>query len=129
MYAYRRVADILFALFFSAAAAGCAHHAEPFQPPDGRILYKHKNVVVTGGPGWSPDEPLVVHGDDHFTAIEAEYAYLNSLDCGGGGRWKRTGQVLLSVDGGMIDDLEVKCSSDGEIRHLYFDITSAYGKW
>lgn len=61
-------------------------------------------------------------------SVGQEYAHIAATPCGCGGRWRVTGQALLSRQGGFYDRLEVVCTQCGETRVFLFDICAFFGK-
>jgi len=60
--------------------------------------------------------------------VEAEYSFLETLRCGGDGRWKLKSQGLVHEKGRAYDKLDVVCTVGGETKVFSFDITSFFGK-
>jgi hypothetical protein len=83
-------------------------------------------IAVHGGT--SMDDAIVVHADSDAIGDASEYFYLALHPCGGAGQWKMDTQALLNHDGKSYDRLDVECTTDGEKRSFYFDITSTFGK-
>jgi hypothetical protein len=78
--------------------------------------------------GTSLDDAIVVRADSDSIGDASEYFYLALHPCGGTGQWKMDTQALLNHNGKSYDRLDVECTTDGEKRSFYFDITSTFGK-
>jgi hypothetical protein len=70
----------------------------------------------------------VVTAANESDGITAEHDYIAAHPCASGGEWQWTKQALLtSPNGHSFDRIDVKCSTSGDTRSYYFDITSFFG--
>lgn len=114
-------------------------HTEPSLPPppvlrppsDGpagaKTVGLSDGVTVTGGPGRTPEEALVIHGaDDEMIGVGAEYEYVALCLGQPNVDWRLHFQALMHKGGRSYDCLEVALP-DGSRRTFWFDITEFFG--
>jgi hypothetical protein len=82
----------------------------------------------TVGDGSTQDRAIVITAANESDGIQAEHDYIAAHPCASGGQWQWTKQALLtSPNSHSFDQIDVKCSTSGETRSYYFDITSFLG--
>jgi hypothetical protein len=95
------------------------------------ISYEALGLVKTddtAGDGSSEDRAIVITAANESDGITAEHDYIENHPCASGGQWQWTKQTLLtSPNGHSFDQIDVKCSTSGDTRSYYFDITSFLG--
>jgi len=80
-------------------------------------------LVVTGGPGDSPQNAIVIKKTPRgLSAAGAEHILLQKWFGERGKAWTLTHQHMLQTDGKTYDVYDVSLS-DGSKRSLYFDVT------
>ena len=87
-------------------------------------VFRNGDVVVNE---LGPDTYEVIAPGEQ-AGVEAEYTFLDTLRCGGDGRWKVKGQSLINEKGRSYDKLDAVCTAGGETKAFTFDITSFFGK-
>lgn len=127
--------------FFASASIGCGSAApppanapptetgSPSTPAAGgkHEVFRDGDVAVNAIDG-QPDAYEVIAPDEK-SGVDAEYAFIATLKCGGGsGLWKTTQQSLLHEGGRSWDALNVVCTVGDESKTFKFDITSFFGK-
>jgi len=81
-------------------------------------------VTILGGSGNSPDDPVIIQANNSLVGVGAEYQWLRDKYPG----HIRIEQKLLSYNGKPMDVVTIK-TKEGEIKDIYFDISSFFGKF
>ena len=85
-------------------------------------------VVISGGPGDTVENAVVITADSSFAGVEAEYAYIAGVCGERGTAWKLVSQTQFTgEDGKNFDEISVRLA-DGTTRNFYFAIDSFFGK-
>jgi len=85
-------------------------------------------VIISGGPGDTIENAVVVTADSSFAGVEAEYAYVQQACSQLGMTWKTLSQSQLTSPGGKNYDEITVILSDGTTSNFYFAIDSFFGK-
>jgi hypothetical protein len=109
------------------AKGGIVHRIVAGLPlPAANALAPSPAAVPHGGTTF--DDAIVIGATDEMQGVAAEYAYFDLNPCPGGGRWKPTLQSLVNEKGKPYDRLDTSCTTGGQTRSFYFDISRYFGK-
>jgi len=96
------------------------------------------NAVLGGLPAVAPvaphggttfDDALINGALDEASSARNEENYLTTLRCNSGrDEWRELQQSLVQQNGHPYDSVKLACSSGPEVRDVYFDISSSFGK-
>ncbi|HTV72603.1 MAG TPA: hypothetical protein VME66_02720 [Candidatus Acidoferrales bacterium] len=81
-------------------------------------------VTIHGGT--SLEDAIVLTGSD-AAGVLAEHVYLLTRKCGSDGRWQFAKQSLVLQHGRSYDRIDATCSTGGEARAFFFDVTATMG--
>lgn len=96
----------------------------PLSAPDKKEAWKGRDATVYEIPSLGV---LEVIAPTESSGVDAEYQYLSTLTCGGGGHWTTKEQSLLEKGDRQYDVLRCVCSAGGQTKDFTFDITQYFG--
>ena len=95
------------------------------------ISYEALGLTKTddaGRDGTNVATAIVITAKTESDGITAEHDYIAKHPCANGGTWRWTKQTALNDSQRVYDRIDVKCSSSNDVRSVFFDITSFFGK-
>jgi len=88
---------------------------------------------ISGGPGNSRDNPIVIHMQVPNDYTSVEYGILRRLGMGRRITWKMIQQSIFEHNGRALDQLKIETKETTEnevitqVENYYFDITECFG--
>jgi len=87
------------------------------------------DLPISGGDGWSLEDAIILHHNQHYDAIRLEYTIMHSLACIQKQPFEFVEQLLLENGDRQYDRIEVKMITPMDRvqhRYFYFDITDCF---
>jgi hypothetical protein len=76
----------------------------------------------------SLDRAIKVTPDDLAADSQFEYTYVRAVKCGSGDAFSPTAETIINAKHRNFSRIDAVCSSTGELRSFYFDITAVFGR-
>jgi hypothetical protein len=105
--------------------------AAPAERPPIRTLSEAPGITFEGGDGLSREQAVIIQGAANDEAgIDAEYAWLQARYPGYDWLMQVLDAESLEPSDGLpfYDEIVIE-TADGQVLHVWFDITLFYGKW